>query len=208
MPRARKENVDIEGLGNFFGNWFFILGGLFLTGGLLGRLGILYIDLLFWSLFIVAIFYMLVRAQRFDHNPKTKSDRIVLGLVLGSFILLGLFVTGMIIYGSLTPSVEVKDDFLEIGGMSRFTLPLADIEEVVLKETMPPIIRKVNGFDAGPVRKGLFAVEELGTGRLYLQSRQGPFIYIFHVDGYVIINFNDRRQTEELYRTLCYHLTP
>lgn len=151
MSRALKENVDIEGLGNFLGNWLFILGGLFLAGGLLNRLGVLYLDLLFWGLFIVGIFFMLVGAQRFDHNPRTTRDRIIMGLVLSSLILVGLFVAGMINYGSRSPSVEVTDDFLKIGGMYGFNLPLSDIEEIVLKETMPPITRKVNGFNAGPV---------------------------------------------------------
>lgn len=202
MSRARKENVDIEGLGSFFGNWLFTLGALFLLGWLLGRLGIPHLDLLFWILFIGAIFYMLLKAQRFDHNPRTTRGRIVLGLVLAVLALSALTVAGMVIYSSLPPPIQVEGDSLEIGGIYGFSLPLSDIEEIALKETMPPITRKVNGFDAGPFRKGHFTLEGMGRGRLYLQAWQGPFVYIFHADGYVIINCHDRQMTEELYRTL------
>jgi hypothetical protein len=202
MSRARKENVDIEGLGNFLGNWLFTLGALFLLAGLLGYLAIPYLDLISWSLFIAAIFFILIKAQRFDHNPVTRRDRIVLGLVLGVLALFGLAVAGTMIYSSLPPPIQVEGDSLEIGGIYGVSLPLSDIEDVALKETMPPITRKVNGFDAGPFRKGHFAVEDMGRGRLYLQAWQGPFLYIFHADGYVIINCHDRQMTEELYRTL------
>lgn len=202
MPREKKEKVDVAGLGNFLGNWMFILAGLFLVRGLLGRLKIVYLDLIFVSLLFILMFHMLIQAQRYDHNPKTKSDRIILGLVAGFLLLIGLAVPVLIYFSSLPAPVYIEEGHLNIGGIYGGETPITEIREIALEESMPKILRKVNGFDGGMVRKGRFRVEELGEGRLYIHSAKGPYLFITTPNSYIIINYREGEQTKKLYQDL------
>ncbi len=202
MSRHKKENVDAAGLGNFLGNWMFVLAGLLLVGVILSRLGLFYADLIGWAIFYGAIVYILIGAQRYDHNPRTKSDRIVLALILGALAVIGLVVFISILLSSLPPEAQVEGGYLKIGGAYGLNLPLSEIKEISLENKMPPVLNKVNGFDAGPVKKGAFNVEGLGKGRLLIHSPQGPFIFIFTSDSFVIINFKDPERTGRLYEEL------
>ena len=199
---VKKEKVDTAGLGNFLGNGMFILAVLMLVAGLLHRAGFPYAGLVAGAVLFVVVPFLLVKAQRYDHNPKTKRDRLVLGLVLGSFVLIGPAVAALIVFSSLPPPINIAGGYLEIGGSYGIDQPIAEIEEISLRDGMPVILGKINGFDAGPVKKGVFRLEELGTGRLYLQSPVGPFIHLDISDGYIIINCKKRQQTEQLYRNL------
>ncbi len=206
MPRHKKEKVDAAGLGNFLGNWLFALAGLLLAGGILSRLGLIYADLIGWAIFYGAVLYMLMGAQRFDHNPRTKSDRIVLSLVFGSLAVIGLAVFIFIFLGSLSPKSQIEEGYLKIDGFYGLNLPLSEIKEISLEDKMPPVMNKANGFDAGPVKKGAFEVEGLGRGRLLIHSPRGPFIFIFTSDSFVIINFKDPERTGKLYEELSSEL--
>jgi len=117
-----------------------------------------------------------------------------------SVILLGSF--GMVLYGGRAPEILVTSEYLEIGGMYGVRQPMKDIAEVALKDSIPQITRKINGYNAGGIKKGAFYLEGLGRGTLFLQSSDGPFIFITTGDSFIIINFRDSRKTEELYNNI------
>ncbi len=202
LPRSKKEKVDAAGLGNFLGNGMFLLAALLLAAGLLHWAGVPHVEVVAGVVFFVVIFFLLLKAQRYDHNPKTKSDRLVLGLVLGFFVLIGLAVAALIVFSSMPPPINITDDHLEIGGLYGIVQPGAAIDGIFLKDEMPAILGKTNGFNDGSVKKGLFRLEDLGEVMLYLQSPVGPFIHIDTSDSYIIINYKDRQETEQLYRDL------
>lgn len=202
MPRHKKENVDAKGLGNFLGNAMFVLSALLLLAGIFSYLNVPCLPLLSWAVFYAVIIYMLAGAQRYDHNPKTKSDRLVLAFAFGGLVVIGLVVSLLIFTSSLPAKVSVEEGYIKIGGSYSLELPLTEVKEIVLTDEMPRVLHKVNGFDAGAVKKGLFQVEGLGAGRLFIHSARGPYLFIYTADSFLILNFKDAQQTNKLYKEL------
>lgn len=98
--------------------------------------------------------------------------------------------------------VEVSDTSFTVMGLHGSTFNLSDIASIELKDTIPDILERVNGFAVGEVRKGSFALEELGNSFLYLTVQKEPYLYIKMKEFYVIINFADPDKTVQLYNEI------
>ncbi|HPU02151.1 MAG: DUF3784 domain-containing protein [Firmicutes bacterium] len=203
LPKEKQKEVDIEGLAGFMGNCAFILGAFFLAGSVASSL---WYAKLFPAVILVytgGVFYMAIRAQRFVRREKTKGEKRASTFSMAATLLILCGVGAVIIYGQASPQVEVKAEGIVIGGLYGTTIPAEKIREVSLENEIPRIIYRNNGLGYGEIKKGYFTLEGLGRGRLYLESREGPYIFIQTAESYAIINFKDRARTEALYESMA-----
>ncbi len=205
MPEEKKKNVDIEGLAGFMGNLFLALGVFVLAGTLLSmRFPNLFLAVIL--LYTAAIFYLVIKAQQYDHNKKetTQTNKkrlmVILTLVFSGLIVSGTF--GMLLYGQLSPAIETDLEGVVISGLYGTAVSWEEITGISLENEIPKITTRNNGLGLGEIRKGHFTVEGKGRGRLYLESDKGPFLCITTAESFIIINYKDPAATATLYRIL------
>lgn len=206
MSKEQKKNVDTEALGKLMGNYMFLLGATFIIGGVLAFKDLKTIGTI---LLIVPVFiltpYVIVKAQKYDKNSLEpdgslkKSTKITLGVFIGLIVLIFIFVLVLLGYGAQEPKVTVEDERIKISGMYASTVPTDDIVEVVLLDSIPKVLRKHNGFDFGNILRGYFNLESIGKGRLYINNGKPPYVYIELKKGFVIINYKNVEETQNLY---------
>jgi hypothetical protein len=200
--QEKKKNIDIEGLGKFMGNFCFLLAGIFFVGTVLDYLGFYYgLVISLGSLFLI-IPFVLIRAQKYDHNTQTpdgKTKKSVLLIICLLSLVIFLIPAAMISYGVQEPEVIISSDTVDIRGMYGTSINFKDITGIFLKDEIPPTVRKTNGFDFGSILRGDFEMEGRGKIRLFIDRKKPPFILI---EGQkpVILNFKDSKKTEELYK--------
>lgn len=98
--------------------------------------------------------------------------------------------------------VWVVENKILIKGQYGVTYRIADVTDLQLAETMPAVLKKVDGAWLKQAKKGDFDIEGMGVCRLFVQSDKGPFIYLKVKDKYTIINFNDATKTKNIYAEL------
>lgn len=202
MPPDKKKNVDITGLANFMAKSFFGIGAFALAGSLITSRWCPNLFPYILILCTAGTVLMVPAAQKFDHNKKSGREKTVLTAVLAFTAIVLIAVAGLMIYGHRSPAVEVKPGSIVVSGIYGAAVSREEITGIDLKNEIPKIRSKNNGFDSGEVRKGHFTLDEMGRGRLYLESNRAPFVCIFTKDSYVIINYKDPIRTKALYREL------
>ncbi len=202
MPPEKKKNVDITGLANFMANSLFGIGAFALAGSLVTSRWCPNLFPYVLILCSAGTVLMLPAAQKFDHNKKSGREKTVMIAVLAFAGIVLITIAGLMIYSHRSPVVEIKPQGIVISGIYGSAIPREEITGIDLKNEIPRVLSKNNGFNSGEVRKGHFTLEEMGRGRLYLESERGPFLYIFTKDSYVIINCKDPLHTKALYQTL------
>lgn len=202
MPAEKQKNVDLAGLANFMGNSLFGLGAFTLVGSLVTSRWYPSLFPYILSLCTAGTVLIVLGAQRFNHNKKSKRESAVLIAVLSFTAIVLIAAVGLLIYGHLSPQVEAKPEGIVISGVYGATIPHEEITGISLEREMPEILSRNNGFSSGAVRKGHFTLEGIGRGRLYLESGEGPFIFIETAESYTIINYKESSRTEALFYTL------
>mgnify|MGYP000860380408 CR=1 FL=1 len=105
--------------------------------------------------------------------------------------------------GIRPPHIEVSENYVKISGLYGVELRPADIQKLELRESIPEIEARLNGMDLfGLARRGIFKLKDLGRTRLISFSYAGPFICMYTSNEWVVINFNDPAETEDLYHRL------
>ena len=105
--------------------------------------------------------------------------------------------------GTRPPRVEVGDTYVKISGMYGVELRTVDIHSLEMRDTLPEIQARINGMDLfGFARRGIYQLEGLGRTRLLSFSYGGPFIYMYTSNEWIIINFKNPEDTENLYHKL------
>lgn len=202
--KERKEQMDIEGLGRFMGNYLYFMSSMFVISFLLMWYDVEHISLYVFLGVVVSTVYVIIGAQKYDKGAyhkdgsMKKGPKITIGLTV--IILLGLI--GMGVYG-LTPTKNVaNEDSLTIEGMYGETIFYKDMEKVELVESFPEIKMRTNGYSLNNVLKGYFTLEELGKGKLFIQLGNPPYIIIHTEKKFFIINEPERSKTKELYEKI------
>lgn len=108
----------------------------------------------------------------------------------------------MFILGIKPADISINSQNIDISGIYGDKVPLEDIKNITLENSIPKILKKTNGIDIGNRLKGNFKLKELDKGKLFIQSKTGKFIYIFTKNSYIIINYSDTEKTESLYKDL------
>ena len=102
-------------------------------------------------------------------------------------------------------SVIVDNEQIRITGRYGERIPIEQLSQVFLADTLPTINRRTNGIAIGTIRKGYFRSGSLQRNvKLLLHSRSAPFLYIIYGenDKYVILNFRNPEKTLEVYEEL------
>lgn len=188
------------------GNYMFLLGIIFIIGGVLtfNDLKTIGTILLTVPIFILTP-YVIVKAQKYDKNSLEpdgslkKSTKITLGVFIGFTMLIFIFVIVLLGYGAREPKVTVDNEMIKIGGMYAATVRTDDIVDIVLLDSIPKVLRKDNGFDFGNILRGYFDLEGIGKGRLYINNGKPPYVYLRLKKSFVIINCNSIEETQNLY---------
>lgn len=199
MSQKQKANVDIVGLSNFIRNGLILIGLVVIIGynGLnwaeLNDLVEYFIPVVILTGVILLIF----RAEKFNQNEE-KLVKIKLKNVFTIAVV--VLVTVMIGYGLIPTKYEINNDFVKFTGKYGTEVKLSEIESVTLIDKMPVIKARTNGLGLGPIRKGVFSIEDLGRCRLLLHAEKGPFVKISTKDqGIIFVNFKDQAKTEFVY---------
>ena len=209
MSKEKKENVDIEGLANFTGNFCFALAVLIgvasalLAGGYDIAAGVLFAFLLPLSIFVI------IKTQQYDHNTRNadgtmeRKSLLKLGLTIAFLVIVGIGV-GVLLYFSYQPTeLLITEEYVQIKGMYGEKIPYTELKEVALIQEIPEITARTNGSSIGERRKGHFRLKDLGAAKLFLVSSQPPYIYLERNDKKpIIINFADKEETERVHGEL------
>lgn len=200
MSKDKKKNVDISGLSTFMRNGFITIGISMIIGYYLFK-WVGFTMIANSMIFLITLFgtaILVIHAQRFDHNKKnqTKLTYFIIGLVI-------LFVFGLMTYGFIPAKVIYSHDKIQFSGMYGFDMNTGEIEYVEITEKLPTIKKRTNGFSFGTIHKGFFNLDKIGKSRLLVHSETAPYLIISKKNGdKIIINFNDKTETEKLYNKI------
>lgn len=198
----QKSKMDITKLGKLTGNLCFIIALILFASGIFIKLKWNIPFMIDMGLIFVVVPYAVIKAQKYDMNPSTGKSRIVAAItVLFSILTVG-FVGGLLFYGSAEAEVTVASEQIHIQGMYGTDIPVKNITGITLKDTLPEILTKTNGFDLGNILKGNFKLKDMGIGKLFVHTDTPPYIYIAAGKDYFIINSADPNTTKSLYATM------
>ena len=162
---------------------------------------------------IVAYIYFLWASRRFYRNGEAGGSKVAGSTARGSstikyskigiWVLIGslVFVLGLMVAGYKEDRLTVvaaagnqaatvnqtasegQSVSLRIGGMYGETIPLSNIESIVLLDTLPRITFRENGFALGRISKGYFRTADKERVKLILNARKPPYILITKTNG-------------------------
>ncbi|MEK4700710.1 DUF3784 domain-containing protein [Solibacillus sp. FSL R7-0668] len=208
MTKEQKENVDVEGLAKLMGNYLYALAILFIVVGLVDYLEYSNLILPLLSLILVFTIIVVVKAQKFDHNLFDDNGKWKPGASKnlkrqGMIIVITLIIVAVILYFSLQPTgVAVTENEVEIAGMYGDTYEFASMEQVTLLEALPEIALRTNGSAVGSKLKGHFKFENGDKAKLFVDTKNPPFIQFIDEGKTVIFNLQTEAETRALYEKL------
>lgn len=138
-------------------------------------------------------------------NKKRKDKSLLISIILLIIILgsTGAFILLMMANTRKENEIIVTDATLKVEGQYGKIFQFSDFVSISLSDTMPKILRKVNGAGLRELKKGIFELENLGNCHLYVHNIEGPFIIIKTQDiNPIIINLYEVEDTEKLYDKL------
>jgi len=205
MPEEKKANVDTKGLGRLIGIYFYVNGGVSIASGLFYAFEPEKTLILFIGFFMVSTFYMLIKAQKYDGNIYDENGKLRKGaekqLVIPGVIcaVTLIFVTVALYFAFQPAKISFLEEGIQIHGMYGDVYTWESIENVSLEEELPTIEMRTNGSAIGSKLKGYFRTKELGSGKLFVDTENPPFIYLETNKGVVIFNMNDKDETREFF---------
>ena len=139
--------------------------------------------------------------EQVKKNKKTTNSQKNIRYIVNIVVVIALVILFYI--GTRPPRVEVGDTYVKISGMYGVELRTIDIQSLELRDNLPEIQGRINGMDLfGFARRGVYELEGLGRTRLISFSYGGPFIYMYTSNEWIIINFKNPEDTENLYHQL------
>lgn len=200
MSKEKKANVDKEGLCKSAGNFIILIGLLILIGGIASDYGYKLITTISMLSILPLTLIIIIKAQKYDHNPRTKSDKIVIIVVIIFTLMIIIFVAIMLMAGTQEPKVDIEDIRIKVSsGIYKSSIDIDSIIDIRLEEKIPKVAQKINGFDLGYILRGKFRLEDIGIGKIYIHENKSPYLVIKTQDDFYIINYKDSKETIELY---------
>jgi hypothetical protein len=137
-------------------------------------------------------------------TPTVKSRRTALLVILGINAVVVPVICWSFYAGMQPPSVTVSPAGFSVhgGGLYSADVPIRDIQEISLQDTIPRVVRKTSGFNAGNTLRGNFRLDVLGHGKLFINRGVPPYVVVKTPDSFVIVNFDDPERTRALYADL------
>ena len=87
----------------------------------------------------------------------------------------------------------------------RLTIGVRDITSVTLVDALPRIVGREQGLQRADVLRGRFAVEQFGTGHVFVASNSPPFVLVRTAHEFLFVNYPEPARTRDLYRALPQH---
>lgn len=195
MSEEERKKVDIKSYIPYFRKFHIILGISFLILGY----GINLINKNAAGIFlgvypVLAYLYFAVSSSKFSGGLKTKSNKIGLFLLVGALI----FVIGLIMNGFKENPIIFDSQKIEFKGNYGETLQIDHIKSIGIKNELPKITLKTNGFALGDIRKGYFKTENGEIVKLILNSAQKPYILFTKSDGKKIYYSAKEKSNKEI----------
>lgn len=131
----------------------------------------------------------------------SKETKIVLVIVI--FIMLITCIPIMAI-GYSTTKVTITDTSIKISSGVNASITKDKIKSVSLVNEMPKILIRTGGIDMGRVQKGSYSLENDIKAKLFLASKEGPFIEIIldSSPSHYYINYKDSKNTNTTYEDI------
>ena len=91
-------------------------------------------------------------------------------VITAGALAIAAIVLGLLYVGTRPPSITVRADMFTVrgGGFYSVEIPMRDILEVSLQDSIPRVMTKTNGFSAGNTLRGNFRLEVLGNGQIFI----------------------------------------
>lgn len=208
ISKAKKENVDTEGLGKLMGVFLYLNGALLLLYGILQLLGYRLNTVFLIGFIFLSTSYLLIKAQKYDGNlydengklreGAYKSMALPIGIVIISFIGVAI----LMFFSSRPTNISMLDEGLQIHGMYGSTYSWNNIENVRLIDELPYIEIRTNGSAIGPHLKGHFRTREMGSVILFVNRDKPPFIYLESSGRKIIFNLKTETETQKAYEEI------
>lgn len=208
LAKENKKNVDIKNLGKFIANILICIAGIVSLATVFMFIKQMLAAGLVFSLIIPLIIYTLLKAQTYDGNTRNpdgttkKTTKVILGTVIACLLIIAVSVGILIYNSSQPPDYIVREDALKIAGLYGGEIKLLSIDSITIKEDIPDIVQKINGSALGNMMKGYFKLKDIGEVKLFINTQKPPFIFINQKSGLLIINSEERGETEKIYQVL------
>lgn len=203
LPHHEKIKVDVDKLSSLVRNGMILMGVLILVIHFISKFfhlpGLTSLAVLIAVASITP--FLFVQAKKY-YKGHLRSQR-KLGFII-PLLLLFVGVPIIIYFGFAEPKIVLEDRQLTISGMYGLH---ASVDNIELRESIPKILVKTNGYSLGHTMKGNFKLEEFGKCSLFIMSETGPYVVIKTSDlRTIIISSRTRKTTEELYNNLIRNL--
>ncbi|MEO0605301.1 MAG: hypothetical protein AAF211_27980, partial [Myxococcota bacterium] len=101
------------------------------------------------------------------------------------------------------PEIRLDDHQLVVDGWSYdASIARTDIVSVELRNDLPNITHRTNGYGDRRRLRGWFRVEGRGEGQVFVDRSRPPFLDIVHADGFLLVQGRDATHTRELAEAL------
>ena len=139
----------------------------------------------------------------FPVNQDTRSRNRLLVLVL-SLVGVVLVALPFLLHAQAKPPVvTLTPDSLRIDNLFYGQdYALSEISRVELLDSLPRIRARTNGYAANGTLRGWFLLDRLGSGKLFVELSHPPYVGIFLSKGFVILNYENQRDTRQLFEAL------
>ena len=184
-----RKFIDIKGLSSFMCFSFVGMGIVSLLAFYI-CLGLGHADWAGLSLLLPLAYipFLIVKANKFDHNPSKRSRKYVVSISIFAIILVGFFM----LYAILPAQVRVKQGEIVFTGMFGTSKPVESFSNIRISYTLPEISRRLNGLSVGGINKGRFSLANGSSCIMYLASNESPYIVLTEQNGKEIF-FNTKR---------------
>jgi len=201
--REEKAAIDIVAVSKVVGNLLYVIALIMLVAfafGLYGNnMGLIVTMLLLLPTITVGL---IIVGKRSRVKVEAGDKKVVYYIPVIFLLVITVMVGSMLFIGSREPKIVIDNNYITVQRMYSTKIAREEVLSVELRETMPKVLNKENGFDLGNILRGRFKLEGFGSTMIYVHKDKSPFIFIKTQNSVVIINSRNKDMTEELYNKL------
>jgi len=208
MSDDKKQKVNIEGLASFIGNMCFVIAAIMILATIFIMMGYELLGGIAFALLVPFSIFLIIKSQKYDGNTRnadgtmtTKAKLIAVGITV-FLILVTIGVSVSLYYSYQASEITIEDGYIIIEGFYGEDIPINEIDDLYIEETLPKITFKNNGSSIGNKKKGNFKLEGIGKAKLFVDTSKPPFIYIEWNEKLFIMNTDTRQETEALFEAI------
>lgn len=196
--KTRSKDLSEDKVNKMGCKWLMGSAAVTLAGGLYAVIldnSLLYILALILPTVIAALVVVIYKLKK----KEIKLDKpVIIIFTIISLIFVGISLIPVFSEGKTY--VEVTSDNIDIYGMYGEDIPVQEIMNITLTDSIPEIKYRSNGYSQNDVNIGDFKTAGNRTVKLFMRSGETPFILIRRIQGCdIYINRKNAAETNELY---------